>query len=90
MPYRVTAINYDGSTDYTKVHQFSAVWYCMAKEQLVISHTQHLHTLAGTFSSVYMASVKGVPEERFAIKHLIPTSASFRIKNELKFLQMLG
>ena len=45
---------------------------------------------AGTFSSVYMASVKGVPEERFAIKHLIPTSASSRIENELKFLQMLG
>ena len=46
--------------------------------------------IAGTFSSVYMATVKGVPEQKFAIKHLIPTSSSSRIENELKFLQTLG
>ena len=44
----------------------------------------------GTFSSVYLASLKGRPEEKFALKHLVPTSASSRIENELKCLQSMG
>ena len=78
----LTIIRYMAIFSYTILHSKVA-------DLFLLTHS-HLHTLAGTFSSVYMASVKGVPEERFAIKHLIPTSVSFRIENELKFLQMLG
>lgn len=44
----------------------------------------------GTFSSVFLASLKEHPEEKFALKHLVPTSSSVRIENELKCLQMMG
>lgn len=44
----------------------------------------------GTFSSVYLAGLKGRVEVQFALKHLVPTSASSRIENELKCLQSMG
>lgn len=44
----------------------------------------------GTFSSVYLASLKDCPEEKFALKHLVPTSSSSRIENELRCLKMMG
>jgi len=48
----------------------------------------------GTFSSVYLATVKnGVrPQQRqqYALKHLIPTSHPSRIENELRCLRDLG
>lgn len=48
----------------------------------------------GTFSSVYLGRLKGCggggSEMKFALKHLVPTSASLRIENELKCLQSMG
>ncbi len=44
----------------------------------------------GTFSSVYLAALKGVPEEKVAIKHLVPTSSPSRIENEIYCLQLMG
>ena len=44
----------------------------------------------GTFSSVYLAGLRGRSEMQFALKHLVPTSASSRIENELKCLQSMG
>ena len=44
----------------------------------------------GTFSSVYLAGLKGRIDMQFALKHLVPTSAASRIENELKFLQSMG
>lgn len=44
----------------------------------------------GTFSSVYLAGLKGRVEVQFALKHLVPTSASSRIENELKCLHSMG
>lgn len=45
----------------------------------------------GTFSSVYLASLKNTNnEKKFAIKHLIPTCHPKRIKYELECLQRIG
>ena len=69
------------------------VGVCVSVSVGVSSHT---HTLAsfplatGTFSSVFLANPKGCPEEQFALKHLVPTSSSSRIENELQCLQMMG
>lgn len=43
----------------------------------------------GTFSSVYLAHIKGFPEQHYALKHLVPTSSPSRIENEIKCLQLL-
>ncbi len=50
----------------------------------------HTHTHTGTFSSVYLASLKGIPEKRVAIKHLVPISSPNRIENEIYCLQHMG
>lgn len=45
----------------------------------------------GTFSNVYLASLKNTSnEKKFAIKHLIPTCHPKRIKYELECLQRIG
>lgn len=45
----------------------------------------------GTFSNVYLASLKNTNnEKKFAIKHLIPTCHPKRIKYELECLQRIG
>lgn len=50
----------------------------------------------GTFSSVFLASLRDVPpnsllaERQFAIKHLIPTTHPTRAERELKCLQDIG
>ncbi|ESP04473.1 hypothetical protein LOTGIDRAFT_136165 [Lottia gigantea] len=46
----------------------------------------------GTFSSVFLARLKLYPdvEEKFALKHIIPTSHPSRIEGELKCLQEIG
>jgi hypothetical protein len=45
----------------------------------------------GTFSSVYVASLKaaGGSSELYALKHLIPTSHPSRIENEIRCLKEL-
>ena len=43
----------------------------------------------GTFSSVYLAHIKGFSEQHYALKHLVPTSSPLRIENEIKCLQLL-
>ena len=47
---------------------------------------------AGTFSSVYLAKLKGstTPISKVALKHLIPTSSVTRIENEIKCLKIMG
>ena len=46
----------------------------------------------GTFSSVFLARLKCDRGEgtRFALKHIVPTSAPCRIENELRCLQVMG
>ena len=44
----------------------------------------------GTFSSVYLAKVKGTASSKIALKHLIPTSSTTRIENEIKCLKSMG
>ncbi|XP_050390925.2 cell division cycle 7-related protein kinase [Patella vulgata] len=46
----------------------------------------------GTFSSVFLAKLKKYPdvEEKFALKHIIPTSHPSRIEGELRCLQEIG
>ena len=43
----------------------------------------------GTFSSVYLAHIKGFSKQHYALKHLVPTSSPLRIENEIKCLQLL-
>ena len=44
----------------------------------------------GTFSSVYMATVKDHPSVKVALKHLVPTSSVARTCNEVKCLHLIG
>ena len=44
----------------------------------------------GTFSSVFLGRLRDRPELQFALKHLVPTSSTSRIENELKCLQSMG
>lgn len=47
----------------------------------------------GTFSSVYLATLKGNKHrnnEKFAVKHIVPTCHPDRITFELKCLKKLG
>ena len=45
---------------------------------------------AGTFSSVYLATWKKDSEVEVAIKHLVPTSSSTRVENEIYCLEKMG
>ena len=44
----------------------------------------------GTFSSVYMATIKDCPSVKVALKHLTPTSSAARTCNEVKCLHLIG
>lgn len=45
----------------------------------------------GTFSSVYLASWENkMSKSKFAIKHLVPTSSSIRVENEIYCLEKMG
>lgn len=44
----------------------------------------------GTFSSVYMATIRDCPTVKVALKHLVPTSSVARTCNEVKCLQLIG
>uniref|UniRef100_A0A1X7V911 non-specific serine/threonine protein kinase n=1 Tax=Amphimedon queenslandica TaxID=400682 RepID=A0A1X7V911_AMPQE len=44
----------------------------------------------GTFSSVYLASVKTDSSVMVALKHIIPTSSTTRIENEIRCLKIMG
>lgn len=58
---------------------------CVKKEFEILSKIGE-----GTFSSVYLAELRGCVGVQFALKHLVPTSASSRIENELKCLHSMG
>ncbi|ESN96602.1 hypothetical protein HELRODRAFT_95512 [Helobdella robusta] len=45
---------------------------------------------SGTFSLVYLASLKRHPEVKFALKYILPTSHPSRTENELRCLKELG
>lgn len=44
----------------------------------------------GTFSSVYLASLRSNPDIKFAVKHLTPVCHPSRIKRELQCLRDIG
>ncbi|XP_028394770.1 cell division cycle 7-related protein kinase-like [Dendronephthya gigantea] len=44
----------------------------------------------GTFSDVYLASLVKYPDEKFALKHIIPTSSPDRVEREIRCLQEMG
>ena len=44
----------------------------------------------GTFSYVFHGRAKKDPSASYALKYIIPTSASWRITNEIKYLKRLG
>ncbi|XP_071439988.1 cell division cycle 7-related protein kinase-like [Hetaerina americana] len=44
----------------------------------------------GTFSSVFMASIKGEAQQHYAVKHLVPTCHPSRIEKELRCLMDIG
>ncbi|XP_068740030.1 cell division cycle 7-related protein kinase-like [Montipora capricornis] len=44
----------------------------------------------GTFSNVYLVQMNRLPDEFWALKHIIPTSGPGRVENELKCLQDIG
>lgn len=48
--------------------------------------------IVGTFSSVFLAQLKHYKElpQKFALKHIIPTSHPSRIEGELRCLQEIG
>lgn len=51
----------------------------------------HYKVGEGTFSSVYLATMKSnYDSKKFAIKHIIPTYPPARIERELKCLQEIG
>ncbi|KAK9694072.1 Protein kinase domain [Popillia japonica] len=52
--------------------------------------TLHKQVGYGTFSTVYLASLKTDPNKQFAIKHIVPTCHPERIKFELQCLQDIG
>lgn len=45
---------------------------------------------SGTFSSVYLATLKKDSSEKVAIKHLVPTSIYTRLENEIYCLKEMG
>ncbi|KAK2107037.1 Cell division control protein 7 [Saguinus oedipus] len=51
-----------------------------------------INRFTGTFSSVYLATaqLQVGPEEKIALKHLIPTSHPIRIAAELQCLTVAG
>lgn len=60
-----------------------------------LASTFDIHSLSGegTFSSVYMGTLKdkyGTKKEKFAIKHIVPTCHPKRIMFELNCLNLLG
>lgn len=57
--------------------------------QLFLLHVYVL-LLLGTFSSVYLASVKNDSSVMVALKHIIPTSSTTRIENEIRCLKTMG
>lgn len=52
--------------------------------------TVHKKIGSGTFSSVFLASLRGEDSKKLAIKRLIPTSNPKRIEQELKCLMTIG
>lgn len=50
----------------------------------------HSQVGEGTFSSVYVASLKGNPQKKFAVKHMVRTCHPDRIKIELDCLKKIG
>lgn len=60
-----------------------------------LANTFDIHSLSGegTFSSVYLGTLKqkhGNTNEKFAIKHIVPTCHPKRIMFELNCLKLLG
>lgn len=45
--------------------------------------------ITGTFSTVYLACLKKNPSQCYALKHIVETSVSWRIENELKCLTLM-
>ncbi|GJQ84335.1 hypothetical protein Trydic_g5273 [Trypoxylus dichotomus] len=52
--------------------------------------TLHKQVGYGTFSTVYLASLKTNKKKQFAIKHIVPTCHPHRIMFELKCLKQIG
>lgn len=76
----------------TEIHQEQAVRK-MLQDLPVLAELFHVHFKIGegTFSSVYLATMKKLNDSRkFAIKHLVPTYPPARIQRELQCLRDIG
>jgi hypothetical protein len=58
----------------------------MSKKTLTIK----LKLIQGTFSFVYMGSFLNNPDDKVALKYIIPTSAPTRTKQEIECLLNIG
>ena len=58
--------------------------------EVVSSFNIHFKIGSGTFSSVYVASLKGTSSTLFAVKHIVPICSTKRIQSEIECLSMIN